>query len=213
MEDILRLYSGRMVFLLVFSGSLLFSSTGYAYMEDDLSMPSDSMPMNDTTVYNDGSFYSDEEVKVHRSHHDKKNHAKKKHQGHMGGKNNYLVFNPRTHTLTAHDGSGSVVRSFKASGGRNYCPDTHRRCHTPTGTFHVLSERGADCRSSRYPIGKGGSPMPYCMFFTQFYAIHGSYEVPNYNASHGCIRVHPPAAKWLMNHFVDIGTTVKVLPY
>ena len=52
-----------------------------------------------------------------------------------------------------------------------------------------------------------------CMFFSKYYAVHGSYEVPNYNASHGCIRVTPADAKWLYYNFIEIGTPVVVKPY
>ena len=46
-------------------------------------------------------------------------------------------------------------------------------------------------RSGRY-----GSPMPYSIFFTGGYAIHGSYDIGHlgYPASHGCIRLHPQNA-------------------
>lgn len=124
-----------------------------------------------------------------------------------------FIFNPRTHSYVAIDGNGHVVKSGRASGGRGYCPDIHRSCRTPVGTFTVHSQQGAGCRSSRYPVGKGGSPMPYCNFFTKYYAIHGSYEVPNYNASHGCIRIEPSDAKWLQRHFIRVGTRVVVKPY
>lgn len=201
MEDIHQKYVKGTYSLLLLTGLLSFSPMSHAYMDDDMSIPSDSAPMTEPPIYDDsddGRFYSERPPKT--------THKKQV-------MNNAVVFNPRTHTLKAYDANGSVVRTFKASGGRNYCPDIHRACHTPTGTFHVISEQGAGCRSSRYPVGKGGSPMPYCMFFSKFYAIHGSHEVPNYNASHGCIRVQPAAAKWLMNNFVRVGTTVKVLPY
>jgi lipoprotein-anchoring transpeptidase ErfK/SrfK len=57
--------------------------------------------------------------------------------------------------------------------------------------------------------------MPYCMYFSEKgYAVHGSYEVPDHaNASHGCVRILPSSAKWLSENFIDIGTTVIVLPY
>ena len=56
--------------------------------------------------------------------------------------------------------------------------------------------------------------MPYCMHFTKFYAVHGSYEVvPGRNVSHGCIRIYPEAARWLSENFMNIGTTVIVKPY
>ena len=124
-----------------------------------------------------------------------------------------FVFNPRTASWAAINHHGKVIRTGRASGGRNYCPDIHRGCHTPTGTYTIHSKGGPGCRSSRYPVGRGGAEMPYCMFFTKYYAIHGSYEVPNYNASHGCIRVRPSDAQWLSAHFIRIGTRVVVKSY
>ncbi len=50
--------------------------------------------------------------------------------------------------------------------------------------------------------------MPYCMHFSGGYALHGSPTVPGYNASHGCVRLFTEDAKWLNQHFVDIGSTV-----
>ena len=126
---------------------------------------------------------------------------------------NTVVFSPRNHTWTAINDSGHVVRSGSASGGSGYCKDIHRSCRTPVGTYSVWSKGSASCRSSRYPLPHGGARMPYCMFFSKYYAIHGSDDVPNYNASHGCIRVHPSDAYWLSKNFVHIGTTVKVKPY
>ncbi len=126
---------------------------------------------------------------------------------------NTVVFSPRNHTWTAINDSGHVVRSGSASGGAGYCKDIHRSCRTPVGTYSVWSKGSASCRSSRYPLPHGGARMPYCMFFSKYYAIHGSDDVPNYNASHGCIRVHPSDAYWLSKNFVHIGTTVKVKPY
>ena len=126
---------------------------------------------------------------------------------------NTFVFNPNTLTWKAIDENGNVVRTGRGSGGKRYCPDTHRACKTPSGTFYVHSKGGAGCKSSRFPVGRGGSPMPWCMFFSKYYAIHGSYEVPNHNASHGCIRVIPSDANWLSHNFVHIGTKVVVRPY
>lgn len=124
-----------------------------------------------------------------------------------------FVYDPKTLRWNAIDSNGHVVKTGRGSAGRAYCADTGRRCRTPIGTFHVTHKGGAGCRSSRYPVGRGGSPMPYCMFFSKYYAVHGSYEVPNYNASHGCIRIQPQDAKWLYNNFMEIGTPVIVKPY
>ena len=126
---------------------------------------------------------------------------------------NTFVFNPNTHSWKAVNGNGAVVKTGRASGGRHYCADIHRGCKTPAGVYRVYSKGGAGCKSSRYPVGRGGAPMPYCMFFSKNYAIHGSYEMRNYNASHGCIRVTPSDARWLSNNFVQVGTTVVVNPY
>jgi lipoprotein-anchoring transpeptidase ErfK/SrfK len=126
---------------------------------------------------------------------------------------NTFIFSPRTLQWSAVDSNGEVVRTGHGSAGRSYCPDIHRSCRTPTGTYHILSKGSASCRSSRYPVGKGGAPMPYCMFFSKYYAIHGSYDVPNRNASHGCLRVTPSDARWLHQNFIKIGTKVVIKPY
>ncbi|WED44209.1 L,D-transpeptidase [Legionella cardiaca] len=125
---------------------------------------------------------------------------------------NTFIFNPRSRSWKAVQ-NGKVVKTGKASGGSNYCRDIKRACRTPSGTYHIISKGGANCRSSRYPLGGGGAKMPYCMFYSKYYAIHGSYDVPNYNASHGCIRVRPSDALWLHRNFIKIGTKVVVLPY
>ena len=127
--------------------------------------------------------------------------------------NNEFIFSPRTLKWKAINDNGKVVRTGRGSGGRSYCPDIRRSCHTPTGTYTIISKGDASCRSSRYPVGHGGAPMPYCMFFSKYYAIHGSPDVPNRNASHGCIRVLPSEARWLNKNFVHVGTKVVVQPY
>ena len=127
--------------------------------------------------------------------------------------NNTFIFNPHTLQWKAVNANGKTVRTGHGSGGRAYCPDIKRSCRTPTGTYHVISEGGPRCRSSRYPVGKGGAPMPYCMFFSKYYAIHGSPDVPRRNASHGCIRVPTQDAHWLNENFVHVGTKVVVKPY
>lgn len=53
--------------------------------------------------------------------------------------------------------------------------------------------------------------MPYCMFFHGGYALHGSYKVPGYDDSHGCIRLFIDDARWLNEEFVKIGITKIVI--
>lgn len=125
-----------------------------------------------------------------------------------------FVFDPKATAWAAYDAQGNRIETGSASGGKDFCDDIGRPCRTVTGTFHVYSKKGEDCTSSIYPIEtNGGARMPYCMHFSGGYSIHAAYEVPNYNASHGCIRVLPGAARWLNENFIDVGTTVVVKPY
>ncbi len=125
-----------------------------------------------------------------------------------------FVFSPKLLKWAFYDSRGNLVRTGKASGGRGWCPDVNKPCHTPAGRYTVFKKKGADCVSNTYPLAwGGGAPMPYCMFFHGGYAIHGSYEVPNWNASHGCIRIEPSAARVLHNRYIHNGTRVVVLPY
>jgi L,D-transpeptidase ErfK/SrfK len=112
----------------------------------------------------------------------------------------------------AYTEQGSLLRWGPASTAQGYCPDIKRTCNTITGKFTIYRKGGQNCISSKYPVPKGGAPMPYCMFFHGGFAMHGSYEVPGYNASHGCIRLMIEDAKWLHQEFVsnDLDTTVIV---
>lgn len=124
-----------------------------------------------------------------------------------------FIFSPRKRMWAAYGPDGKLVRTGAASGGKGYCPDIRRRCRTPVGVYRVNSKGGPGCKSSKFPVGRGGAPMPYCMFFRGGYAVHGSNHVPAYNASHGCIRVRPSDAQWLSHSFMKIGTKVIVTGY
>jgi lipoprotein-anchoring transpeptidase ErfK/SrfK len=125
-----------------------------------------------------------------------------------------FVFDPRATAWAAYNEEGKRIKTGRASGGKDFCEDVGRPCRTVTGKYRVYSKKGANCKSSKYPIEEGGGAlMPYCMHFHGGYSIHGAYEVPNYNASHGCIRVLPSAAKWLNQNFLNNGSTVIVKPY
>jgi len=127
--------------------------------------------------------------------------------------NRVFIFDPKRLRWYAYNERGRLVASGRASGGRGYCADVGRSCRTPSGHFRVHRIGSSNCRSSKYPLGRGGAPMPYCMFFYKGFAIHGSPDVPDYNASHGCVRVTPKAARWLHTYFMRKGTKVIVRPY
>jgi L,D-transpeptidase ErfK/SrfK len=102
----------------------------------------------------------------------------------------------------AYNAAGTLEAWGPVSAGKGWCPDIHRGCHTAKGTFVIYQKQGAGCVSTKFPVGRGGAPMPYCMFFHGGFALHGSYDVPGYNASHGCVRLLVPDAKWLNTQFV-----------
>lgn len=129
--------------------------------------------------------------------------------------NKLIVVNLKVLAWGAYDPDGNLVNWGPASGGSQKCSDSDGSCKTAVGYFEIYDVRGEDCVSTQYPINKGGAPMPYGMFFEKGYALHGSNEIPGYNASHGCVRLFKSDARWLNEEFVQSpGTTkVLVLPY
>lgn len=114
----------------------------------------------------------------------------------------------------AYAEDGKLVKWGPVSGGKGYCPDIDSACHTKTGVFSISEKRGPECISTKFPVDEGGgAPMPYCMFYSDGYALHGSPQVPGYNASHGCVRLFIEDARWLNREFTNEGAIkVIVLP-
>ncbi len=118
----------------------------------------------------------------------------------------------------AYGENGHLQSWGPVSPGKNYCSDVGRGCRTIVGEFEMYRKSGSGCVSGKFPLGKGGAPMPYCMFFHRGFAMHGSYDVPGYRASHGCVRLFKEDAKWLNKHFIDVrkrgesGTKVIIQP-
>ena len=111
----------------------------------------------------------------------------------------------------AYDAQGTLEYWGPISAGRHWCADINRGCQTVGGKFSIYRKGGAKCVSSKYPIGRGGAPTPYCMFFHGGYALHGSYTVPGYNDSHGCVRLFVNDAQWLNQEFTrDSKVTVYI---
>jgi len=124
-----------------------------------------------------------------------------------------IIVNPRLHTWGAYTKEGHLVRAGLATSGSTWCSDLGRSCRTKVGTFRINSLGNQSCISSRYPLGKGGAPMPYCMYFNGNQGIHGSYAVSEGNHSHGCVRVSVADAEWIRFHFATMGTKVIVMRY
>ena len=111
----------------------------------------------------------------------------------------------------AYDADGNLQNWGPVGGGKKWCPDVNRRCRTVPGKFTIYNKQGSGCASSKYPLPRGGAPMPYCMFFYKGYALHGSHDVPGYNASHGCVRLFVSDAKWLNKEFTAGEKRVSVI--
>lgn len=123
----------------------------------------------------------------------------------------HIVVSLKELAFGAYDENGDLVYWGPISGGKGYCSDVRRGCRTPQGSYAIYSKRGKGCASGKYPIGRGGAPMPYCMFFRGGYAMHGSYTVPGYHASHGCVRMFIDDAKWLNRTFTKGESRVPVI--
>ncbi len=75
---------------------------------------------------------------------------------------------------------------------------------TPDGTFRVGNSKDAYHSSAKY----NDAPMPWAVHVTGNVFIHGGV-VPDYPASHGCVRLPSDAAEWFYN-WVEPGTVVRI---
>jgi len=124
-----------------------------------------------------------------------------------------IVVNPRTHVWGAYTETGALIHAGLATAGAKWCSDIGRPCRTKTGVFRIHSMGDSDCISSIYPVGEGGAPMPYCMFFNGGQGLHGSDHLSEGNISHGCVRISVNDAEWLHYHFAHTGTKVIIQSY
>ncbi len=101
------------------------------------------------------------------------------------------------------DGSGTVTRILPVSTGNEQLYFDHgrtQRAHTPRGTFRVLRKINGWRLSS---LGL----LYYPSYIVNGIAIHGSFSIPAYPASHGCIRIPMYAAKEF-SALLPVGATV-----
>lgn len=106
-----------------------------------------------------------------------------------------IVINRANQTYTVID-DGNVIKKGRVSTGKV----GHT---TPSGRFSIHAKYKI-VRSQRYT-----APMPYAMFFRgSLYAIHQGI-VPNYPASHGCVRVPKKDAQYLFSS-IPTGTKVTI---
>ncbi|WP_205696292.1 L,D-transpeptidase family protein [Conexibacter sp. SYSU D00693] len=80
--------------------------------------------------------------------------------------------------------------------------------HTSSGAPATPTIRG-QFKVYRKDLGTNAKGMVHSSYFIRGYAIHGYVSVPNYNASHGCLRVPVPDAMSIFR-WVRMGTRVDV---
>lgn len=102
----------------------------------------------------------------------------------------------KTQQLMAYQGGQVVFRSHVSSGRRG-----HR---TPSGTWTVKSKE-----RMHYSRLYDNAPMPWSVQVIGNVYIHGYSEVPRYPASHGCVRLPIPMAKWFYG-WVERGVPVQI---
>ncbi len=112
-----------------------------------------------------------------------------------------IVVNLSQQRACAYEGSQTVFCGNISSGKPG-----HR---TPTGHFRVL-EKDIDHVSSKYPEPNGGAKMHYMLRVTgSGIAMHLGY-VPNYPASHGCIRMQNGFAQRMFS-WAHVGVPISVI--
>lgn len=212
--------------------SLSGSLSAYEYENssntDSYDYPSSGFaePVNDPVYYDDNdsgsrySRYSDDRETDEREFYERPrsvsghpNYASRLPQNIAAPGEREIIVNPRTHVWGAYTESGKLIRAGLATAGARWCNDIGRSCRTKTGVFRIFSLGDSDCVSSLYPVGEGGAPMPYCMFFNGGQGLHGSDHLAEANLSHGCVRISVNDAEWLRYNFAQRGTKVVIKPY
>jgi lipoprotein-anchoring transpeptidase ErfK/SrfK len=97
--------------------------------------------------------------------------------------------------------NGRIDRIFNVSTGKRSTP-------TPSGTYSVQSKyRSTSMQGAGYYV----PDVPYAMFYSGGYALHGAYWHNNFGTrmSHGCVNLGVRQARWLYN-WAPVGTTVVV---
>lgn len=119
----------------------------------------------------------------------------------------YVDVSLSAQVLTCFDGGKAQFSSLVSTGISRY--------PTPTGNFHIYSKTPS-CRMQHF-YGPGNPDnydlpnVPWAMFFTGPYSLHGTYWHSNFGTpmSHGCVNLPTPAAGWVYA-WAPIGTLVIV---
>ena len=117
----------------------------------------------------------------------------------LRGEGAYKLRYPRAGKHVEFDWSRQVL--VLADKGRAY-----RTYHTSSGAPATPTVFGKYKFYLQTP-GTNAKGMVHSSYFIRGYAIHGYASVPNFPASHGCLRVPIPSARSIFN-WIDIGDTI-----
>ena len=112
-----------------------------------------------------------------------------------------ILVNLSTQRATAYE-NGRAVFGGNISSGTASRP-------TPTGSFRVL-EKDVDHVSTSWPKPNGGAKMHYMLRVTRYGIAMHLGRVPNYPASHGCIRMQNGFAQ-KMYRWASVGTPIRIV--
>lgn len=122
-------------------------------------------------------------------------------------KEKYIDVSLSGQVLTCFDGGKAQFVTLISSGIDRY--------PTPTGTFAIYSKTPSTRMRHEYGPGNPDNydlpDVPYAMFFSGPYSLHGTYWHSNFGTpmSHGCVNLPTPAAEWVYN-WAPVGTMVYV---
>lgn len=110
----------------------------------------------------------------------------------------WIDVNIRTQTITAYQGN-TPLKSVLVSTGVSWAP-------TPIGHYAIQTKITSQAMSGPGYYLPG---VPWVMYFTGAYAIHGTYWHHNFGTpmSHGCVNLTIDDAKWFYD-WAEIGTPV-----
>jgi hypothetical protein len=119
----------------------------------------------------------------------------------LAGRGSYHVKHPHAGHHVEADLSRQVLALVDGDRVVRIEPVSSGKPSTPTiqGTFHFYSKTP----------GTNSEGMVYSNYFIRGYAIHGYADVPDYNASHGCLRIPIPDAIRVYD-WINLGDTIFV---
>ena len=110
----------------------------------------------------------------------------------------YVLIDLKAQRLYAFEGIEKKME-FRVSTGTPATP-------TPTGSFRIKQKQIEGKALPKY----GGDKLPYAQRLNGHILIHSYKSVPNYPASHGCIRMRKADARRLFG-WTKLGTRVEVV--